>query len=142
MKKLFLFIIATIITTSLYAQFGVSYHLNNAYIGINYQFNDRFLPEARFSTFENLGNIDWELNLSYIYFNNEIVDAYAGVGVTNFGSSEFISYFVAPIGLNIYPFENKAFGFLIEAAPMVGEEVILRGNAGIRFRFMTTEEEE
>ncbi len=42
---------------------------------------------------------------------------------------------VIPVGLNIYPFTNKKFGFHIEAAPVIGEDFILRDSWGIRYRF-------
>ncbi len=144
MKKLVLIIILILLVKVSYAQFGVSYHLNNAYIGFNYQINDRFLPEARFSTFNTFDEIDWEVNLSYIFLRKDVVDAYAGAGITYFGDfsndGQFINFLVVPIGLNIYPFENKSFGFLIEIAPMIGSEPVLRGNVGLRFRFMKKEE--
>jgi len=42
---------------------------------------------------------------------------------------------VIPVGLNIYPFENKSFGFQMEIAGLIGEVDILRGSTGIRYRF-------
>ena len=42
---------------------------------------------------------------------------------------------VVPIGLNIYPFSSKAFGFQMELAPIIGDDV-LRGSWGIRYRFI------
>jgi hypothetical protein len=42
---------------------------------------------------------------------------------------------VVPIGVNIYPFSNKNFGFHIELAPIIGWDDVLRGSWGIRYRF-------
>ncbi len=63
---------------------------------------------------------------------NETVNVYAGIGgrVGNFEG------LVIPVGLNIYPFDKKNFGFQIELAPILTEESLLRGSGGIRYRFL------
>jgi hypothetical protein len=45
---------------------------------------------------------------------------------------------VIPVGLNIFPFETKSFGFHIELSPIIAfdDEALLRGSWGIRYRFL------
>jgi hypothetical protein len=45
-----------------------------------------------------------------------------------------------PIGLNMYPFNDKRFGFHIEASFLAGEAAVFRTTWGIRFRFREIEE--
>jgi len=56
---------------------------------------------------------------------------YAGLG----GRIRILEGIVVPVSLNIYPFENKSFGFQIELAPILRESSLLRGSWGIRYRF-------
>jgi hypothetical protein len=63
--------------------------------------------------------------------NKPDYELYAGLGY-RFG---IFSGLVVPIGLNIYPFAKKNFGFHIEVAPILFDADILRGSLGIRYIF-------
>jgi len=69
--------------------------------------------------------------VTYDIFNKDYYEFYAGLGgrITTFAGV------VIPIGLNIYPFAVKNFGFHIELAPIIGDSAILRGSWGIRYKF-------
>jgi hypothetical protein len=114
------------------AQFGVSIHQSNLpFVGFNYELKERILPEFRLGV-DNLAELlSVELTVSYIFKKDEWVNAYAGLGgrVNNFNA------LVIPVGLNIYPFERKNFGFQMEAASLLGNAALIRGSWGIRYRF-------
>ena len=134
MKKNLLFIFFGLFTISASAQTTVSFHQSNLpFIGVNYQFGDRFIPEFRIGTDQFFENISMELAGNYILKNEERYEFYAGLGV-RVGSFEGI---VVPVGLNIYPFEQRDFGFHIEGAPIIGfnDSSLFRGSFGIRYRF-------
>ena len=115
-----------------FAQLGVSYHQSNLpFVGVSYEINNRFLPELRIGTDNYVEDTNLELAVNYIFMRNELVNVYAGVG----GRIGFFEGLVVPVGLNIYPFEKKNFGFQIELAPILSEVSILRGSGGIRYRF-------
>lgn len=120
------------ISINSFAQIGVSYNQSNLpFIGINYEINDKFLPELRIGTDNFIEDTSLELTINYLFKRNETVDVYAGLG----GRIGFFEGLVVPVGLNIYPFEEKKFGFQIELASILGETNLLRGSAGIRYRF-------
>ncbi|PKD19597.1 hypothetical protein APR41_03045 [Salegentibacter salinarum] len=115
-----------------FAQLGVSFHQSNLpFVGISYEINNKFLPELRIGADNYIEDTSLEFAVNYIFKRNEIVNIYAGVG-GRIGSLEGI---VVPVGLNIYPFEKKNFGFQIELAPILRESSVLRGSGGIRYRF-------
>ena len=115
-----------------FAQLGVSFHQSNLpFVGLSYEINNRFLPELRIGTDNYVEDTSLEFAVSYIFKRNELVNVYAGVG----GRIGIFEGLVVPVGLNIYPFEKKNFGFQIELAPIISEVSILRGSGGIRYRF-------
>ena len=72
-----------------------------------------------------------ELVLNHVFIENETYQFYGGLG----GRANYFSGLVIPVGLNIYPSENKNFGFQMEMAGLIGEVDILRSSTGIRYRF-------
>ncbi len=133
MKKISLFLLCFFSLLPGYSQIGVSYHQSNLpFIGINYTIEDHIITEARVSTDVYTDNVSLEPTAVYIFHTNESVDAYGGLGVR---FDNFQGLVVVPLGINIYPFENKSFGFHIEAAMLLGDHSILRGSWGARFRF-------
>lgn len=115
-----------------FAQVGVSFNQSNMpFVGLSYEINNRFLPELRIGTDNYINDTSLELVVNYIFKKNETVNVYAGLG----GRVGFFEGLVVPVGLNIYPFESKNFGFQIELAPIITEVSLLRGSGGIRYRF-------
>ena len=115
-----------------FAQIGVSFNQSTMpFVGVSYEINNRFLPELRIGTDNYINDTSLELVVNYIFKRNETVNVYAGLG----GRVGFFEGLVVPVGLNIYPFESKNFGFQIELAPIFTEVSLLRGSGGIRYRF-------
>ena len=116
----------------LVAQLTVGFHQSNVpFIGINYEINDHLKPELRLGMDQFLDDLAFEGITTYDIVNEDDFEFYGGVGVRIHGFSGF----VIPFGLNVYPFDVKKFGFHIEIAPIIGENDILRGSWGIRYRF-------
>jgi hypothetical protein len=131
-KTIFTSILCSIFQIS-HGQFGASLHQSNIpFIGLNYQINERLLPEFRIGTDNYFEDTSLELVFTYIFKNDEMVNAYIGVG----GRIEIFQGVVVPLGMNIYPFEKKNFGFHMEVAGLIADEGnVLRGSWGIRYRF-------
>lgn len=117
------------------AQFGVSAHQSELpFIGFNYELDERWRPELRIGTDNYFELVSVELDLSYDILNKEEYEFYAGAGLR-------LNYWdgvVIPLGLNIFPFQSKSFGFHIELSPIIvfDDEPLLRGSWGIRYRFL------
>lgn len=132
MKKIYAVVIFLFISTASFAQFGVSFNQSNLpFVGFNYEINNRILPELRIGTDNYFYDTSLELTVSYIFKRNETVNVYAGLG----GRTQILKGIVVPVGLNIYPFEEKNFGFQIELSGILQEPSLLRGSWGIRYRF-------
>jgi len=134
MKKCKLIGLAILISFTSYAQFGVGIHQSTlSFAGFNYQFGERFIPELRFGTQEFFEELSAELVLNAVIAKNEEYQFYAGIG----GRVMLIPGLVIPVGINIYPFENKRFGFQAELAALISDDTgsVLRGSWGIRYRF-------
>jgi hypothetical protein len=114
-------------------QLGISYHQSALpFVSINYTFAKRLMPELRLGTDRYLEDVSVEGVLTYQYLQREDYSLYAGLGFfyDDFGSAS------VPLGLLVFPFENKSFGFHMEATPLIGEGInIFRGSWGIRYRF-------
>ncbi len=133
MKKLILLAFFGLISTVSFAQWTVSYHQSNLpFLGVNKQLGERWLPEFRVGTDQYFSDISIELDANYILKKTDRFEFYGGLG----GRAGGFTGLVIPVGLNIYPFEQKDFGFHIEAAGIVGEQSIFRGSFGIRYRFL------
>ncbi|HCZ34931.1 MAG TPA: hypothetical protein DHV26_03290 [Cytophagales bacterium] len=118
---------------SVWAQFGIGIHQSNLpFVGFSYELEDRFRPEFRISTDNYFEALSAEAILTYDIVNKSDFEFYAGLG---YRGDDFRGLTV-PIGINVYPFEVKKFGFHLELTPILGEESLLRGSWGIRYRFM------
>jgi hypothetical protein len=133
MKKFILLAFFGLISTVSFAQWTVSYHQSNLpFLGVNKQIGEKWLPEFRVGTDNFIDDVSLELVVNHIFYKNERIDFYGGIG----GRVQSFAGLVIPVGLNIYPFEQKDFGFHIEAAGLVGEQSLFRGSFGIRYRFL------
>jgi hypothetical protein len=130
--KYILFTLFIALPTISFAQLGVSFHQSNLpFIGLNYEIKNKIRPELRIGTDNYFEELSVEVIATYDILKKEGYEFYAGLGVR---TNDFTGV-VMPIGLNIYPLTTKQFGFHIELSPIVGEESILRGSWGIRYRF-------
>lgn len=133
MKKFILLAFFGLISTVSFAQWTVSYHQSNLpFLGVNKQIGEKWLPEFRVGTDNFIDDVSLEMVVNHIFYKNERIDFYGGIG----GRVQSFAGLVIPVGLNIYPFEQKDFGFHIEAAGLVGEQSLFRGSFGIRYRFL------
>lgn len=115
-----------------FGQLGVGYHQSNLpFIGFHYQLKSKLRPEIRLGTDSYFDAMSVEGILTYDLAKKEEYELYTGLGVRLNGFTGL----VVPLGLNMYPFSQKQFGFHIEIAPIIGEGSILRGSWGIRYRF-------
>lgn len=124
-----------------YAQLSVGYHQSNLPLAsIGYEIGQRFLPELRFAADINVRDGYYtELALNYQLLNKPDYEFYTGLGLGLYsGYYTADATFVLPVGLNIFPFERKAFGFHMEVAPQIDIDhfKLLRGSWGIRYRFL------
>lgn len=132
MKRIFFLFIFIGTASIAQAQWTTAFHISNRpFIGVNRQLGDNWLPEFRVDVDNSFEYTGLELAVNYLFFKNETVQFYGGLG----GRVNYFSGLVIPAGLNIYPFENKNFGFQMEIAGIIGEVSILRGSTGIRYRF-------
>jgi hypothetical protein len=120
---------------SSFAQFGVSFHQSNMpFVGFNYEIADRFLPELRFGMDTQLDRMSVEAVATFQFINKSEYEVYAGFG----GRANHLEGLVAPIGVHIFPFSAKNFGFHAEVCPIITSErdyPVIRGSWGIRYRF-------
>lgn len=121
-----------VIPSIAFGQLGISFHQSNLpFVGINYEIKGKLRPELRLGTDNYFNATSVEGILTYDLLKKEDYEFYAGLGVRINGFTGL----VIPIGLNIYPLSTKQFGFQIELTPIIGEDNILRGSWGIRYRF-------
>jgi hypothetical protein len=133
LKRLPILILLISFSTMANAQLGVGFYQSNLrnYVNVNYQ-TKHFSPELRIGTDSYFEDIYVEPVLNYQFIQKTDFTVYGGVGA--WLSSEYLGI-VFPIGVNIFPFENKQFGFHIELTPMYVDDAILRGSWGIRYQF-------
>ncbi|QCK16614.1 hypothetical protein [Mangrovivirga cuniculi] len=118
------------------AQVSAGFHYSNLpFVGINYEIGDRFRPELRIGTDTFLEDVSLEGVVTYDLLDKTDYEFYAGLGAR----SEDFSGLVIPFGLNLYPLDNKNFGFHFEVAPIIGDVDIMRGSLGFRYRFRSDE---
>lgn len=116
-----------------YSQLNIGYHQSNLpFIAVGYDINERITPELRLGIDQFISDLSLEAVLNYKFLKKEDYDFYAGLGYR----VNAFEGLVAPVGLNFYPFNEKKFGFHIEAAPILLDADILRGSFGIRYRFL------
>ncbi|MCW3073090.1 MAG: hypothetical protein JWP69_159 [Flaviaesturariibacter sp.] len=131
MRKIIITLLIALPTIS-FGQLGISFHQSNLpFIGLNYQIKNKIRPELRVGTDNYFDAISVEGIITYDILKKEDYEFYAGLGVR---TNDFTGL-VIPIGLNVYPLSTKQFGFHIELSPIVGDDNILRGSWGIRYRF-------
>lgn len=115
-----------------FGQLGVSFHQSNLpFVGLNYEIKNKLRTEIRLGTDNYFSSMSIEGVLTYDLAKKEDYEIYAGLG----GRVDGFTGVVIPLGLNIYPLTTKQFGFHIELSPIIGEQNILRGSWGIRYRF-------
>jgi hypothetical protein len=117
------------------AQFGVGIHQSNLpFVAFSYELNDKWLPELRFGTDSYFSDLGIEAVVNYKIKSTEEMDFYAGLG----GRFLIFDGIVVPVGVNIYPFQKKSFGFHMELAGLIpfDDGAILRGTWGIKYRFL------
>ncbi|PZX57970.1 hypothetical protein [Algoriphagus chordae] len=134
MKKTLLIACFGLFSLTAFSQTTITFHQSNLpFIGVNYQFGERFIPEFRVGTDNYFEDLSVELVANYIFKKTDRFEFYGGAGprIGNFAG------IAIPVGLNIYPFEQKDFGFQIEGAPIIGfdDDSIFRGSFGLRYRF-------
>ena len=135
MKNFLVVTFFCLFSMSSFAQTTISFHQSNLpFLGVNYQFGENFIPEFRVGTDTGLENLTAELAANYIFKKTDRFEFYGGAGLR----VGFIDGIVIPVGLNIYPFERKDFGFHMEGAPIIGfgDDQVFRGSFGIRYRFL------
>lgn len=123
------------LTSTALAQFGVGLHQYNLpFVAFSYEINEKWVPELRFGTDNYFYDIGIEAVLNHKIKSTEEVDFYAGLG----GRVLLFDGVVIPVGVNIYPFQKKSFGFHMELAGLIpfDDSAILRGTWGIRYRFL------
>jgi len=133
MKKLT--IIFLLVCNSAFAQLGVNIHQSEIpFVGFNYEFADRIKPELRFGTDNYFENVSVEIIGTYDILNKTDYEVYAGAGAR----FNLLEGLVIPVGLNVFPFATKSFGFHIELSPIISfdDSSLLRGSWGIRYRFL------
>ncbi|GHA53962.1 hypothetical protein [Pontibacter akesuensis] len=119
-----------------FAQVNVSYHQSSIpFVAVGYEF-DRLAPEIRLSTdvyTDDSFSVEAVLPYKFLRREDYFLDAGLGARIGDFDGV------VVPVGLSVYPFEKKQFGFHTEVALLsnVGGDLnpILRGSWGITFRF-------
>ena len=102
-----------------------------SFFGVNYEINERFKPELRLSTNAYFSDLSPEVIATYDILDKKDYELYAGIG----GRFNALSGFIIPIGMTMFPFEQRNFGFAFEIAPIFGEETVLRGSIGFSYRF-------
>ncbi len=133
--KTFLVGIFCLVASNALAQFGVSFHQSNLpFIGFNYQIGEKWLPEARVSVDNYFYDLGVEITANYIVKSTEEIDLYTGLG----GRLAVLDGIMIPVGINVYPFQKKGFGFHLELAGLIPfqDDPVLRGSWGIRYRFL------
>jgi len=133
MRLLFISLFLTFFLSQAKAQFGFAYYQSHlSYAGFNYQIGERWLPEVRMGVNTDFGDFSPEVVANYLFVSKENHKCYAGIGAR--GNVD--QGIVVPVGLIMYPFENKQFGFHSELALIVeNRNNIIRGSWGIRYRF-------
>ena len=139
LKKYFLTGLFIVSISFLFGQkIGVAYYPTVSMVGVNAKVGERFLPELRTQTNFPFDWLPVEFVVNYLFVKKDDYQIYTGLG-GNYSSYYSSASVVLPVGINLYPFENKKFGFHIEIAGIIGEsypvEDYLRGSWGLRYRF-------
>lgn len=138
LRNLICIVILILIAHVCHSQITVAYHQSNvSFIEAGYEINNRFMPSARLGTNLEFNDFILEIAGLYQFKDADQYEIYAGAGIrTGYGLTFNDNVFIVlPVGINFFPFNEKGFGFHIEAAPMLGDPDIFRGSFGIRYRF-------
>lgn len=131
-RRILVYLFMWLVPIYAFGQFSVSYHQSNMpFVGIGYDMGNKIRPEFRLSVDYFLTDVPVEVVLLYKIETNDQYELYMGLG----GRTQVFNGLVIPLGVSIYPFENKKFSFQIELAPILGDIDVLRGSGGIRYRF-------
>lgn len=130
--RIFILIFFFIVPSFAYAQFGVSFNQSNLpFVSLSYEIKNRLRPQLRIGTDHYFDETSLEGVVTYDFWDKEDYEIYAGIG----GRLNHFAGLVIPLGVNVYPFNIKQFGFHIELTPIIGETSVLRGSWGIRYQF-------
>lgn len=122
-----------------FGQFTVNYNQSSLpFFGMSYEIKDKLRPEVRIGMNTFFDDASIEGVLTYDVLNKDEYEFYAGAGVR---TGNFTGL-VIPLGFNFYPWTTKNFGFQFELAPIIGDQDILRGSLGIRYRFRNVQADE
>ncbi|MFK8056319.1 MAG: hypothetical protein AB8F78_09400 [Saprospiraceae bacterium] len=135
LRALTLAITYCFIAGSAQAQLGVAFYQSTIpFIGVSYEINDRIRPELSIGADQNFRFISTMLDVNYDFVEKENHEVYAGLGYLLFDQDD--GGLTIPIGVNVYPFGNRQFGFHIEAMPtFLPNRNLLLGSWGIRYKF-------
>jgi hypothetical protein len=117
----------------------VSYHQspNGGQVAYAYEVNDKFRPEIRLFADTFIEDLFLKVMLNYNMERNDSYEFYSGV--TAYTAIAEDMTIMIPVGLNIYPFEQKQFGFQMEFSPSFPFGApwgpYFTGSWGIRYRF-------
>ena len=145
MKKLLflsLFVMGIISISNAQVSVGINFQTSDTFITVGTDADKEFFGEARLGLAHDLG---LELMGGYNFLRKSDVNAYVGAGLGLFGhhhnhkdnDNHSDLHFAIPVGVLIKPFDNKQFGFLIEAAPVFGDDHhnYFRGGVGVKYTF-------
>jgi hypothetical protein len=127
-----------------FSQSIVSYHQspNGGEAAYAFEFKDKFRPEIRLFPNTLMDDLFVRLMFNYDWVERKDFEFYSGLSFL--GGANNQGAFGLPIGLNIYPFNNKNFGFLMEFIPSFpageGNGGYFTGSWGIRYRFNKAED--
>jgi hypothetical protein len=131
MKKYLILLCLSSIATAGYSQWGVEFLASNLpQLTVNYEIKERIRPSVSVGTDTYFDEMSVELAATYDILDRSDFEVYIGAGarLNNFAG------FIIPAGVNVYPFSTDRVGFKIEVAPIIGDDAILRGGAGLRIR--------
>ena len=118
--------------SSAYSQLAIGYHQSNLpFLGVNYEFGDRWNPEFRVGTDNFIEDISLELVANYDIIDENNHEVYLGIGAR----TQSFEGVVIPAGVRIYPFQEKRMGFHMELAVIIEDDALLRGSWGLRYNF-------
>ena len=122
---------------------GINFHYSqNTRVGIYADIYDRVILEGRIVDYSLFIDTPFEVYGFYKFLRKTNYEVYGGFGYS-FSAFPGFHGAIFSIGTNIYPFENKKFGFHVELNPVKGDfaPLIIKGSWGMRYTFDWSEEE-
>ncbi|MBF9252766.1 hypothetical protein I2I11_05660 [Pontibacter sp. 172403-2] len=133
-KLLLTLLFALLLAQKGFCQLNVSYHQSSLpFIAVGYE-SVHWTPELRLNTDIYTSDLSAEVVVPYKIVRKESYYLDAGLGFRA-GLNQGL---LVPVGLSVFPFERKQFGFHTELAWLTGiggSSSVLRGSWGITFRF-------